>query len=178
MVRTRPGQGVTGKGPRARACVRRATEFDPLRRFEALPGRLLPPHPTVPRTVGLRTSCPRTTARGLHRPQIRLSKGRGSAGAASRRAAPLALRRDWEAKPCCRASSPARRRRTRRGLDHSARAQPVPLAWAVRVSGRYRQAETRRLGARSTRTAAFTRARATGNVALTSIVWCASLHPS
>ena len=71
-------QGITGEGRRARACVRRATEFDPPERIEALPGRLLPPHPTVPRTVALRTSCPRTTARGLHRPQIRLSKGRGS----------------------------------------------------------------------------------------------------
>ena len=83
------GQGADREGRRARACVRRATEFDPLRRIEALPGRLLPPHPTVPRTVGLRTSCPRTTARGLHRPQIRLSKGRGL-GSAQLRAATLA----------------------------------------------------------------------------------------
>ena len=126
MLSMRPGQGVAGKGRRARACVRRATEFDPLRRVEALPGRLLPPHPTVPRTVGLRTSCPRTTARGLHRLQIRLSKGRVEPGSASR---------CREAKPCCRASSPSRRRRTRRGLDHSALAQPVPLAWLLASAG-------------------------------------------
>lgn len=34
------------------ACVRRATEFAPLGRVEALPGRLLPPQPRVPRTLG------------------------------------------------------------------------------------------------------------------------------
>lgn len=72
-------------------------------------------------------------ARGLRRPQIRLSKG--GLGSAQLRAETLAPRRDREAKPCCCASSPARRRRTRRGLDHSARAQPVPLAWLFASAG-------------------------------------------
>lgn len=41
-----------------RACVRRATEKNRLEPVFGLPARLLPPHPTVPRTVGLRTACP------------------------------------------------------------------------------------------------------------------------
>ena len=144
-----PGQSVNGEGRRARTCVRRATEFDPLGRIEALPGRLLPPHPTVPRTVGLRTPCPRTTARGLRRPQIRLSKGRGSGvqrsvalkllplGATGRRSLAVAPRHQ------------ARRRRTRRGLDPLGTGAACAAGLAARVSGRYRQAETSRLGARS-----------------------------
>ena len=44
---------------------------------------------------------------------------RGGRGSVQRRAETLAPRRDREGEPCCRASSPARWRRTHRGLDHS-----------------------------------------------------------
>ncbi len=72
------------QGLRARACVRRDTEFDPLMRIEALPGRLLPPHPTVPRTVGLRTCMPSKILCAVRRPQVVLQRrgfpGRGRIG--------------------------------------------------------------------------------------------------
>lgn len=152
------------------ACVRRATEFNPLRRIEALPGRLLPPYPTVPRTVGLRTSCPRTTACGLHRPQIWLSKGRGGRGSASRSVAPFVPRRAREAKPCCRAP------RHQPGGVYSSRPGSLgtgaagAAGMAARVSGRYRQAETSRRAAHSTRPLAVRRERGrSGNGGLSTV---------
>jgi hypothetical protein len=74
----RTSRPVVFDGLCAGACVRRATEKNRLEPVFGLPARLLPPHPTVPRTVGLRTVCPGGAAGGPQRPMWSFRKRRPS----------------------------------------------------------------------------------------------------